>query len=63
MTGTTGTPSSSFTADGFTAEQQQQLFSVKLRQMEEEHAIKMQVLRSSLKGPEQLEPEDRVRRT
>ena len=36
-----GTPSSSFTVDGFTAEQQQQLFSMKLRQMEEEHAIKI----------------------
>ena len=61
MTGIIGTPSSSFTVDGFTAEQQQQLFSIKLRQMEEEHAIKMQVLRASLKGPEQHEPEGELK--
>ena len=61
MTGSTGTPGSSFTVDGFTTEQQQQLFSIKLRQMEEEHAIKIQVLRASLKGPEQHEPEGKLK--
>ena len=61
MTNTTGTPSSSFTTDNFTAEQQQQLFSMKLRQIEKKHAIKMQVLRAFFKGPKQHKPKNELK--
>ena len=58
----TNSSSSPATQDGLTADQQQQLFNLRIKQIEEKHALELQVIRSSMKqGGEQTEPEGKLK--